>query len=239
MEFSFKDILQIVRKNILFILIVSIVAGAGTFACTKLFIKPTYTSTVKLYVNTTNSGKTSYEDLNSHNYAQKMVATYIEILDTNHFYSKVAMSLPDRYNEAFLKKSISFSEVTDTEVFSATATANDPIEAKTIADAVAKAAPATIKEQFEGNASLKIVDEAQLPKNPTSPNPVRNAVIAFLGGMLLSLIIAFVRDYFDVKIKYDDELTVLCGLPLLAAIPEFAKTNESQVKKQPQKKEAK
>ena len=157
MEFSFKDILQIVRKNILFILIVSIVAGAGTFACTKLFIKPTYTSTVKLYVNTTNSGKTSYEDLNSHNYAQKMVATYIEILDTNHFYSKVAMSLPDRYNEAFLKKSISFSEVTDTEVFSATATANDPIEAKTIADAVAKAAPATIKEQFEGNASLKIV----------------------------------------------------------------------------------
>ena len=216
MEFSFKDILQIVRKNILFILIVSIVAGAGAFACTKLFIKPTYTSTVKLYVNTTNSGKTSYEDLNSHNYAQKMVATYIEILDTNHFYSKVAMSLPDRYNEAFLKKSISFSEVTDTEVFSATATANDPIEAKTIADAVAKAAPATIKEQFEGNASLKIVDEAQLPKNPTS-----------------------LRDYFDVKIKYDDELTVLCGLPLLAAIPEFAKTNESQVKKQPQKKEAK
>lgn len=239
MEFSFKDILRIVRKNILFIIIVSVVAGAGAFFVTKLFISPTYTSTVKLYVNTPISGKTSYDDLNSHNYAQKMVATYIEILDTNHFYSKVATSLPDKYNEAFLKKSISFSEVTDTEVFSATVTANDPIEAKTIADAVAKTAPATIREQFEGNASLKIVDEAQLPKNPTSPNPVRNALVAFFGGMLISLIIAFIRDYFDVKIKYDDELTVLCGLPVLAAIPEFAKSADNPAKKQAQKKEAK
>lgn len=230
MEFSFKDFLHIIRKNIVIMLIVAIVAGVGAYFATKFFISPTYTSTVKLYVNANNSGKTSLDDINSHNYAQKMVATYIEILNTASFRSKVAKELPDKYTEDFLKKAISYSEVTDTEVFSATVSCDDPIEAKTIADAVAKAAPATIRKQFEGNASLKIVDEAQLPKKPTAPNPMRNAIIAFAGGLLIALIIAFLRDYFDVKIKYDYEMTVLCGLPVLAAIPEFTKIAEETEK---------
>ena len=227
MDFSFKDIIHILRKNIIFILIISLAAGAAAFFGTKLFIKPTYTSTVKLYVNANiSTGKTSYDDLNSHNYAQKMVATYIQILDTNHFYEKVAEELPDGYSAASLKNSIEFSEVAETEVFKATVTCSDPIQAKTIADAVAKTAPATINEQFENNASLKIVDEAQLPKAPTSPNLLRNALIALAAGLLVSLTIAILREYFDVKIKYNDEMTVLCGLPVLAAIPEFGKVSE-------------
>ncbi len=227
MEFSFKDILKIIKKNIIFMLIVAILAAAGTYFATALLVSPTYTSTVKLYVNAKINAKTSYEELNSHNYAQKIVATYIEVLNTNHFYSKVAEELPDKYSATYLKNNISFSEVADTEVFSASVSCNDPIDAKTIADAVAKVAPQTIKEQFESNANLKIVDEAQLPKAPTSPNPTRNAAVAFIGGLVLSLIIAFVRDYFDVKIKYDYEMTVLCGLPVLAAVPEFNKDNKS------------
>lgn len=227
MEFSFKDILHIIRKNIVFMLVVSLVIGAGAYFATKLFVRPTYTSTIKLYVNPKTNGNSSYDDINSHNYAQKMVATYIEILNTTSFRNEVAKELPDNYTEAFLKKAITYSEVTDTEVFSATVSCDDPIEAKTVADAVAKAAPATIKKQFEGNASLKIVDEAQLPEKPTSPNPLRNGIIAFVAGMVLTMLIAFLRDYFDVKIKYDYEMTVLCGLPVLAAIPEFGKTNDN------------
>ncbi len=221
MEFSFKDMLNIIKKNILFMLIVAIVAAAGTYFITRLLITPVYTSTVKLYVNAQINAKTSYEELNSHNYAQKMVATYIEVLNTNHFFSKVSKKLPDKYTANYLKNNVQFSEVADTEVFSATVSCSDPIDAKTIADAVAEVAPVTIKEQFENNASLKIVDEAQLPKAPASPNPMRNAIIAFAAGLIISLIIAFLRDYFDVKIKYDNDMTVLCGLPVLAAIPEF------------------
>ncbi|HCA05374.1 MAG TPA: hypothetical protein DEO32_05705 [Ruminococcaceae bacterium] len=231
MEFSFKDMLGIIKKNIILVLVVAIIAGAGAYLATSLLIEPTYNSTVKLYVNTQNNAKTSYDELNSHNYAQKMVATYIEVLNSNHFYSKVAKELPDKYSASYLKKNVTFSEVDDTEVFTATVTCNDPIDAKTIADAVAKVAPQTIKEQFENNASLKIVDEAQLPKAPTSPNPMRNAIIAFVAGILITLIIVFAKDYFDVKIKYDSEMTVLCGLPVLAAIPEFANNQKSEADK--------
>ena len=46
----------------------------------------------------------------------------------------------------------------------------------------------------------------------------------------MSLIFAFARDYFDVKIKYDYEMTVLCGLPVLAAVPEFNKDTKNDGK---------
>ena len=149
MEFSFKDILHVIRKNIVFMLIVSLVIGVGAYFATKLFIRPTYTSTVKLYVNANSNGKTSYDDINSHNYAQKMVATYIEILNTNSFRNEVAKELPDNYSAAFLKQAISYSEVTDTEVFSATVSCADPIEAKTVADAVADYLPPM---KFDGDS---------------------------------------------------------------------------------------
>lgn len=60
-----------------------------------------------------------------------------------------------------------------------------------------------------------------MPKEPTSPNVSKNVIIAFLIGLVASLIFAFVRDYFDVKIKYDEEMTTLANLPILAAIPDF------------------
>ena len=46
MEFSFKDILNIIKKNIIFMLIVAILAAVGTYFATALLVSPTYTSTV-------------------------------------------------------------------------------------------------------------------------------------------------------------------------------------------------
>lgn len=46
-------------------------------------------------------------------------------------------------------------------------------------------------------------------------------MIAFAAGIIISLIISFVRDILDVKIKYNDEMTTVLDLPLLAAIPDF------------------
>ena len=45
--------------------------------------------------------------------------------------------------------------------------------------------------------------------------------IAFAAGLIISLIISFVRDFLDVKIKHNEEMTTILGLPILAAIPDF------------------
>lgn len=222
MEISFKDILRIIKKNLIFIIIASLLFSVCSFFVTKFFIKKSYTATVKLYVSTdyknSNSG---YDDLSAYNYSSKLVATYIELLDTNNFYEAVSKNLNNKYTATELKSKVKFTGVEDTEVFKADVISDSPAEAKNIADAVAKTAPGTISALLSNNAKLNIVDEATTPQNPTSPNVTKNVIIALCIGLVISLIIAFVRDYFDVKIKYDDDMTAINNIPVLAAIPDF------------------
>ncbi|MGN0508956.1 MAG: YveK family protein [Ruminococcus sp.] len=221
MEISFKDILRIIKKNLIFIIIVSLLFSVCSFFVTKFFVKKSYTATVKLYVSADYNTNSGYEDLNAYNYSSKLVATYIELLDTNNFYEDVSKALNNKYTATALKSKVKFTRVEDTEVFKADVVSDSPAEAKNIADAVAKTAPGTISELLSNNSTLKIVDEATTPQNPTSPNVTRNVIIALLIGLVISLVIAFIRDYFDVKIKYDDDMTTINNIPVLAAIPDF------------------
>lgn len=221
MEISFKDILRIIKKNLVFILIVSLIFAVCSFFVTKFFIKKTYTSTVKLYVSAEYNGTSGNEDLSLYSYTSKLVATYIQMLDTNSFYTSVSKELDEKYTSSELQSMIKFTGVEDTEVFKADVVSDSPTAAKSIADAVAKVAPGTISSILKNNSQLKIVDEATIPKEPTSPNVMKNVLFAFLVGLVLSLVTSFVRDYFDVKIKYNEEMTTVCNVPVLAAIPDF------------------
>lgn len=220
MEISFKDITRVIKKNIVFILVVSCLFAIISVFLTTFFIQKTYTSSVKLYVETNYNTSSAMEDNQSVNYAKNLVLTYIELLDSNTFYSEVSKGLHEKYTASQLKTMIKFESIEDTEVFKAIVVSPSPYESKEIGDSIAKIAPKIIAN-VKDNAKLKIVDEAETPKVPTSPNVTRNTIIAFLGGLILALIISFVRDFLDVKIKYNEEMTTILDLPILAAIPDF------------------
>lgn len=221
MEISFKDILRIIKKNIVFVLIVAMVFAVCSFFVTKFFIKKTYTSSVKLYVSVNYEGSSGNDDLSIYSYTSKLVATYIQMLDTNKFYSAVSEQLNNEYSASELKSMISFTSVDNTEIFIANVVADSPTKAKEIADAVVATAPQTINDILKNNSQLEIVDDPTVPTNPTAPKVVSNVVFAFLAGFMISLVFAFARDYFDVKIKYDEEMLTVCDVPVLGAIPDF------------------
>ena len=212
MEITFKDITRIIKKNIVFIAVLSLLCAAASYFVTTFLVQKTYTSTVKLYVETNYKSQSAYDDYQSINYAKNLVLTYIELLDSNSFYNSVSKELNEKYTASQLKSMIKFESIEDTEVFKALVNSGSPSESKNIGNAIAKIAPDTI-------ANVK--DKATTPKAPTSPNVSRNVMIAFAAGLIISLIISFVRDFLDVKIKYNDEMTTVLDLPLLAAIPDF------------------
>ncbi len=221
MEISFKDIFRIIKKNLALIIAVSLLFAAASYFVTTLFIKKTYTSSVKLYVSADYADNSANEDLSTYNYTSKLVTTYIEMLDTNKFYNAVSEQLDGKYTPSQLANAISFSNVENTEVFMAKVVFGDPTEAKNIADAVSIVAPETISNLLVNNYQLRIVDEATVPKRPTSPNVTKNVLLAFFAGMVLTLVIAFLRDFFDIKVKYEDDMSMICGLPILSVIPDF------------------
>ncbi len=220
-EISLKDIFKTFKRGLWLMIACAIVFGGMAFGYSSLFIPKTYTSTVKLYVKTLNVDG-GYQALSAYNLASNKVNTYIEMLDSNNFREKLSDNLDNKYTALQLGRIVSFSRNEDenTEVFLATIRADSPTEAKIIADSVADVAPG-IMSGLDDDTELKIVDNATIPTKPSSPNVLKNTMIAFAGGFILALIIVFVKEALDNKIKYNSEETELLGIPILSAIPDF------------------
>ncbi len=69
----------------------------------------------------------------------------------------------------------------------------------------------------DGNAS--IVSRATPPSSPASPKPARNALIGGLAGLLVGLLLAFVWEQLDRRLRSYKEMEDVFGLPVLANVP--------------------
>jgi capsular exopolysaccharide synthesis family protein len=80
---------------------------------------------------------------------------------------------------------------------------------------------------LQSNASLaqgsaQIVQQAQVPRAPVSPNKVRNAILALFVGLALGIGLAFLRERLDDRVKTHHEVERRLGAPVLAAVPRAA-----------------
>jgi len=77
------------------------------------------------------------------------------------------------------------------------------------------------------SGGLTVGEAAQTPGAPSSPKPLRDGVLAFAAGLVLGVGLAFLRDSLDVKLRSADEIAALTDLPVIGAIPELRKSENS------------
>ena len=75
-----------------------------------------------------------------------------------------------------------------------------------------------ISEELKAG-NIRIVDQAETPRAPVSPNTFNNLLIGLLGGLGLAVGLAFAFEYGDDRIKNPDELKKSLGLPFLGMVP--------------------
>ncbi len=224
MEIDIAKIFRILLQGWKWIVATVVVFLAATFVYTQFFATPMYKSTSVIYIRPGESGTTT---MTAVNVARDMVPTYRALIDSDQVMNNVKQSLEDpargelphyRYTVSQLRAMKSVTAVEDTEVVKITVTCADPHDAQLIADQIVASAEPTITGAIKASA-FDIIDFANLPGKPSSPNLKKNLVIALLAALVVSCGVLILVELLDRRIKDQRTLTETLSVPVLGVIP--------------------
>lgn len=223
MQIDLQKVADVLLPKAWLILLAAVLGSALAFLYTHFMITPLYTANVTLYVRSTQARLDGSDSVNYNELviAQHITDTYIAVLQSDAILDKVAAQSPvESDNAAVIRSMMSVSAVEDTSIINVRITSAYPERAEQMANLIAEHAPGPMAEYIEGS-SVRILNYAKVPSAPSSPNMKQNILIGFLAGLLLSAGGVWLYALFDVRIKNEDDLSMLSDIPVLGTVPNF------------------
>lgn len=235
-QLTVADILHTLLSHLLVILLAGAVAGAGAWAYTNYKIPKMYRTTVTFYA----MGRSDQDEVTGSglSISRALASTYSYVLRSNLVMKDAAKKLGEQgitnpdggyYNYTNLKAMTTVA-TTNTELFTATFSSSDRRNLQTIANTIAEAGAAHIKEVVGGEA--KILDAAEDPGAPYSPNVRNNTITGVALGILIASAIVIIRALTDTTIWTEDDLVKQYNIPVLGSVPQLAALDKQNTLKE-------
>ena len=230
-EINLRELCSVLWKRVWIILLCAAILGAATLVYTTNFVTPLYDASVTIYVNN-NTQRTDGTYISSSDLAValKLVATYVNIIQSDRVLDKVIADVGLALTSDQLRPMISAEPVGETEMFAVTVKTPNPQLSADLANSIAKIAPSEISEIIEGS-SAKIIDQARVPVKRSSPNFTTNTIIGALVGAFLAAVAVLVQNLLDTRIRNEEQLASICPAPVLGLIPDMTKEQKNAAKK--------
>ncbi len=211
-------------------LVLCAVVGAIAFGCfAKFLMPPKYTSGVSMYVsNIADAAKqevaATYSNLAS---AEWLVLTYTDVLKYSASLEKVLPLLSRNITVQQLSKMVSVAGIEGTAMMRINITADDPVFAAEVCNALAGIAPEILQNVESG--SVRVIGKARTGVK-TSPNIPKMAVIGLLAGFVLCALFIVLRYLLDNTVKTESDLKARLQVPVLGTIPGFEQETKGGAK---------
>lgn len=214
------------RKKILIILITILFIGIGYIYTTR-FVTPMYTSTTTLVLASNNEKNKSNTTSTAAEVAvnTKLVSTYSELIKSQKVLRDVVADTGINITEEQLKKEISIESVLSTSLINISIEDKIPENSSKIANEIANVFTKKVAEIYNIN-NVQIVNQAEIPQEPSNINHKKDIVIFGLVGLLVSTTYIIIANMLDTTIKSSEELDDIFGLPILASIPMYGKKSQ-------------
>lgn len=256
-EYSIKDIINLVLKKIWFIIILTIVAGAAAFSCSKFIMPLSYESHTSMYVksNTSSSDDKKSVNINDLDASKSLVTTYIAVLQDDAVMEELGKQLIEEYgiekiskifkmeyeaNVPFLKPSvlrqaITMESVNSTEVLRITAITSDCEISAGICNKLADIAPDFLI-RVVGAGSVEAIGSAKVNNNPVAPDVKKYTLFGVIAGLIMALGIVFIIDFFDNTIKDSEKLNKKYDKAIIGEI-QYIGNARKKIKRKSERKE--
>lgn len=199
------------------IVLMAVLAGGATYAYTKLTAVPTYSSSGMLYINTQAEQKTNDVNTSAIQGVINLMPTYVEVLQSQQFLDVVSDDIGNKFDSSEIKKKMTITTQEKTNIIKISVSSEDAHDAFLICDSIVNNAYDEIIRVFEGG-SVKLLDVPHETASPNSTNAVQRGIIGFAAGAVLAMLIVFLINLFDTRIKGSEELASKYNLPILGEV---------------------
>lgn len=209
------ELLHLLRKHLKLVIALPLACMLAVGAYSYVAMPNTYSATVSMYVlvkqENANSNSLS-SDLSASQMVTNDVAT---LLKSDRVVNETASALGLDSLKAY-KTSITSS--TTSRVLSLEVTGPDAEMAANVANKMADEVSSVAHDVMNVD-SVNVVDSAKVPTAPSGPKRPLFMAIGLLGGLFMAVAIVVVSDMLNTKVRDEEELEELLGLPVIGRIP--------------------
>ena len=225
-QLDFQKIYRLLLSKIRLLILFTIVGGVLLGCVAKFWMPEKYATGISVYVsNLADAAESkqpiSYSNLNS---AEWLVKTYTEILQNQVTFNKVLPRLSRQVSAQELSRMVRVEGIEDTAIMRITVTADDPVFAAEICNAIAQAAPQVLTDVV-GAGSVTAVGTARKGAR-TQPNVPLMAFLGAFAGFFVAACVVIIRYLLDNTVQTEDALKERLHVPVLGVIPTFDDTKK-------------
>lgn len=217
-EIDLGEILMLMWHYLWLIALSAVLAGVIGFAVSKFAVTPLYESSTRVYIldKKDSNASLTYSDLQL---ASQLTKDYAEMIKSRKVLEQVITNLKmDETYGALLERVKVASAAADSRILAITVTDPSPLWAQRISDEIRNVASQHITDVMDIEA-VNIVDTANLPESPSSPNVMKWTAIAFILGAFVSIAVLIIRFMLDDTVKTTEDVEKFLNLSTLAMIP--------------------
>lgn len=213
------ELLALLRKRIGLVIALPVICALITAAYCWGVMPNEYTAEVSIYALTKNSsGQTANEEgvtYSDMQMSQLLANDFAELAKNAQVRENTALALGMENLNGY---NISVSSSTTTRILKVSVTGRDPEYAALIANKLATEIGETAVRVM-GIEAVNVVNEAQVPTDPSGPRRALYTLVAFLAGLFAAIAIVVLRDMLDTTVRSADDVEELLGVPVVGRFP--------------------
>ena len=215
---SLQEILKIIKKKLLLIISLTIVAVGIAVVLSFYFITPIYQVQTQILINQKGSSEEVYSWSQIETDLQ-LINTYNDIIKSPVILSKVIEELQIDTTPEQLTNQITLSSESESKVLKIEVQDPNPEQAANIANITAEVFKEEIPSLMNVD-NINILSAAKVSENPSpiKPNKQLNIAIGAVIGLMLGIGLSFLLEILDTTIKDEKDVEEILGIPIMGIV---------------------
>jgi capsular polysaccharide biosynthesis protein len=216
-ELRIQDILEILKRKWKLVITVVSITTIITALVNFFLITPIFQVNSKVFIGKEENINSKYDNSDVQMY-QKLLKTYSELMKTKDL-------IEDSINKNNLNISadevidnLKVTPMTDTQILQVSYENKDKVLAREVLVSIIDEFMLESKTIIQ-NGNVKVIESAELPEKPISPQKAFNVAIAFIIGLMVGASLALIKEYVDDTVKTKEQTENAMGLPVIGMIP--------------------